>query len=175
MKIFWTLSSRTCLVFGTSSMSYLLTVSWTIFNKPKRQRYVYTANRTRTAESCRSTDLDIRVVMWLFSFPLPPSQQIPTRTYAAAKSVGGKQWHIARFALITLLLHRERNVESRTMRLSSEGEYSAIFIFRRLYLPTYLPTYLPIIFIYFLLLLVGWDWVHLVLRPLLAYCTSPRW
>jgi hypothetical protein len=28
---------------------------------------------------------------------------------------------------------------------------------------------------YFLLLLVGWDWVHLVLRPLLAYCTSPRW
>jgi hypothetical protein len=25
------------------------------------------------------------------------------------------------------------------------------------------------------LLLVGWDWVHLVLRPLLAYCTSPRW
>jgi hypothetical protein len=27
----------------------------------------------------------------------------------------------------------------------------------------------------FLLLLVGWDWVHLVLRPLLAYCTSPRW
>jgi hypothetical protein len=30
-------------------------------------------------------------------------------------------------------------------------------------------------FIYFLLLLVGWDWVHLVLRPLLAYCTSPRW
>jgi hypothetical protein len=22
---------------------------------------------------------------------------------------------------------------------------------------------------------VGWDWVHLVLRPLLAYCTSPRW
>jgi hypothetical protein len=29
---------------------------------------------------------------------------------------------------------------------------------------------------YFLLLfLVGWDWVHLVLRPLLAYCTSPGW
>jgi hypothetical protein len=26
-----------------------------------------------------------------------------------------------------------------------------------------------------LLLLVGWDWVHLVLRSLLAYCTSPRW
>jgi hypothetical protein len=26
---------------------------------------------------------------------------------------------------------------------------------------------------YFLLLLVGWDWVHLVLRPLLVYCTSP--
>jgi hypothetical protein len=22
---------------------------------------------------------------------------------------------------------------------------------------------------------VGWDWVHLVLQPLLAYCTSPRW
>jgi hypothetical protein len=29
--------------------------------------------------------------------------------------------------------------------------------------------------IFFLLFLVGWDWVHLVLRPLLAYCTSPRW
>jgi uncharacterized membrane protein len=29
--------------------------------------------------------------------------------------------------------------------------------------------------IIFLLLLVGWDTVHLVLRPLLAYCTSPRW
>jgi hypothetical protein len=29
---------------------------------------------------------------------------------------------------------------------------------------------------YFLLLfLVGWDWVHLVLRPPLAYYTSPRW
>jgi hypothetical protein len=27
---------------------------------------------------------------------------------------------------------------------------------------------------YFLLFLVGWDWVHLVLRPLLAYCTSPN-
>jgi hypothetical protein len=26
----------------------------------------------------------------------------------------------------------------------------------------------------FLLFLVGWGWVHLVLRPLLAYCTSPR-
>jgi hypothetical protein len=26
-----------------------------------------------------------------------------------------------------------------------------------------------------LLSLVGWDWVHLVLRPLLAYCTSPWW
>jgi hypothetical protein len=26
-----------------------------------------------------------------------------------------------------------------------------------------------------LLFLVGWDWVHLVLRPLLAYCTSHRW
>jgi hypothetical protein len=25
-----------------------------------------------------------------------------------------------------------------------------------------------------LLLLLGWDWVHLALRPLLAYCTSPR-
>jgi hypothetical protein len=25
------------------------------------------------------------------------------------------------------------------------------------------------------LLLVGWDWVYLVLWPLLAYCTSPRW
>jgi hypothetical protein len=25
-----------------------------------------------------------------------------------------------------------------------------------------------------LLFLMGWDWVHLVLRPLLAYCTSPR-
>jgi hypothetical protein len=22
---------------------------------------------------------------------------------------------------------------------------------------------------------VGWDWVHLVRRPLLAYCTSPGW
>jgi hypothetical protein len=30
------------------------------------------------------------------------------------------------------------------------------------------------IIIYFLLFLVGWDWVHLVLRPLLAYSTSPR-
>jgi hypothetical protein len=29
--------------------------------------------------------------------------------------------------------------------------------------------------LFFLLLLVGWDWVHLVLRPILAYCTSPRW
>jgi hypothetical protein len=29
--------------------------------------------------------------------------------------------------------------------------------------------------VFFLLFLVGWDWVHLVLRPLLAYCTSPRW
>jgi hypothetical protein len=29
--------------------------------------------------------------------------------------------------------------------------------------------------LFFLLFLVGWDWVHLVLRPLLAYCTSPRW
>jgi hypothetical protein len=28
---------------------------------------------------------------------------------------------------------------------------------------------------YCFLLLVGWDWVHLVLQPLLAYCTSPRW
>jgi hypothetical protein len=26
-----------------------------------------------------------------------------------------------------------------------------------------------------LLLLVGWDWVHLVLRALLTYCTSPIW
>jgi hypothetical protein len=30
-------------------------------------------------------------------------------------------------------------------------------------------------FLLFLSFLVGWDWVHLVLRPLLAYCTSPRW
>jgi hypothetical protein len=29
-------------------------------------------------------------------------------------------------------------------------------------------------FFFLLLFLVGWDWVHLVLRPLLAYCTSPR-
>jgi hypothetical protein len=29
--------------------------------------------------------------------------------------------------------------------------------------------------LWFFLFLVGWDWVHLVLRPLLAYCTSPRW
>jgi hypothetical protein len=27
----------------------------------------------------------------------------------------------------------------------------------------------------FLLSLVKWDWVHSVLRPLLAYCTSPIW
>jgi hypothetical protein len=27
----------------------------------------------------------------------------------------------------------------------------------------------------FLLFLVGWGWVHLVLRLLLAYCTSPNW
>jgi hypothetical protein len=26
-----------------------------------------------------------------------------------------------------------------------------------------------------LLLLVGWDWVHLVLWPQLAYCTNSRW
>jgi hypothetical protein len=25
------------------------------------------------------------------------------------------------------------------------------------------------------LFLVGWDYVHLVLRPLFAYCTGPRW
>jgi hypothetical protein len=32
-----------------------------------------------------------------------------------------------------------------------------------------------IIFILFLLLfLVGWDWVHLVLRSLLVYCTNPQ-
>jgi hypothetical protein len=29
--------------------------------------------------------------------------------------------------------------------------------------------------VFFFLFLVGWDWVHLALRPLLAYCTSPRW
>jgi hypothetical protein len=29
--------------------------------------------------------------------------------------------------------------------------------------------------IFFLLFLVRWDWVRLLLRPLLAYCTSPRW
>jgi hypothetical protein len=27
----------------------------------------------------------------------------------------------------------------------------------------------------YVFLLVGWDWVHLVLWPLLAYCTIPRW
>jgi hypothetical protein len=33
--------------------------------------------------------------------------------------------------------------------------------------------YMPknVIFLFF----VGWDWVHLVLRLLLAHCTSPRW
>jgi hypothetical protein len=31
------------------------------------------------------------------------------------------------------------------------------------------------IIIIFLLFLVGWDWVHSILRPLLAYCTSPWW
>jgi hypothetical protein len=29
--------------------------------------------------------------------------------------------------------------------------------------------------IIFSLFLMGWDWVHLVLRPLLAYRTSPGW
>jgi hypothetical protein len=28
---------------------------------------------------------------------------------------------------------------------------------------------------FFYFLWVGWDWVHLVRRPLLAYCTSPGW
>jgi hypothetical protein len=32
-----------------------------------------------------------------------------------------------------------------------------------------------LLFSLLLLFLVGWDWVHLVLRPLLAYHTSPRW
>jgi hypothetical protein len=36
-------------------------------------------------------------------------------------------------------------------------------------------TLLLLLLLLLLLFLVGWDWVHLVLRPLLAYCTSPRW
>jgi hypothetical protein len=36
-------------------------------------------------------------------------------------------------------------------------------------------TPLRVPYFFLLLFLVGWDWVHLVLRPLLAYCTSPRW
>jgi hypothetical protein len=34
---------------------------------------------------------------------------------------------------------------------------------------------MPIVFYVFLLFWVGWDWVHLVLRSLLAYRTNPRW
>jgi hypothetical protein len=30
-------------------------------------------------------------------------------------------------------------------------------------------------FIIIINIISGWDWVHLVLRPLLAYCTSPEW
>jgi hypothetical protein len=43
---------------------------------------------------------------------------------------------------------------------------------------SYTSVYLPFsntIQYFLLLFLVGWDWVHLVLRPLLAYCTSARW
>jgi hypothetical protein len=32
-----------------------------------------------------------------------------------------------------------------------------------------------VLFYYLSLFLVGWGWVHLVLRPLLTYYTSPRW
>jgi hypothetical protein len=36
-------------------------------------------------------------------------------------------------------------------------------------------SYCSLLLLLLLLLLLGRDWVHLVLRPLLAYCTSPRW
>jgi hypothetical protein len=32
-----------------------------------------------------------------------------------------------------------------------------------------------LILFFLLLFLLGWDWVHLVLRPLISHCTSPRW
>jgi hypothetical protein len=56
---------------------------------------------------------------------------------------------------------------------------NATSVFRLCFSKTFVLTYYTSSSYYFLLLLflVGWDWVHLVLRPLLACCTSPydRW